>query len=86
MKGKCLSGVKNLFHKKLILLYVVIFVVSTLFLLNGYSRVRSHGIDDCLACHEDKGLTMDRNGKKISLYVNANDFKKKQIVFLFTKV
>jgi predicted CXXCH cytochrome family protein len=76
MKGKCLSGVKNLFHKKLILLYVVIFIVSTLFLLNGYSRVRSHGIDDCLACHEDKGLTMDRNGKKISLYVNANDFKK----------
>ncbi len=31
---------------------------------------------DCLACHDDKMLTMERNGKVISLYVDLKKFEK----------
>jgi predicted CXXCH cytochrome family protein len=31
--------------------------------------------DDCLSCHSDNELTMDRNGKKVSLFVDENNFK-----------
>jgi predicted CXXCH cytochrome family protein len=31
--------------------------------------------DDCLMCHSDSTLTMEKGGKKISLYVNENVFK-----------
>ncbi len=76
MKEKCLSGIKAVYNKKQVLLYVSIFIISTIFLINAYSSIRKQSIDDCLACHEDKGLTMEKNGKKISLYVNAAGFKK----------
>jgi len=32
--------------------------------------------DECLACHGDPGMTKEVNGKPISLYVNAEAFKK----------
>ena len=31
--------------------------------------------DDCLTCHSDSSLTMEKNGKTISLYVNEKNFK-----------
>ena len=38
--------------------------------------IKAKGSDDCLACHEDKTLTMDVNGKKKSLFVDGALFKK----------
>jgi len=32
--------------------------------------------DDCLACHEDNSLTMEKNGKTLSLFVDKNGFKR----------
>jgi cytochrome b subunit of formate dehydrogenase len=31
--------------------------------------------EDCLACHGDSGLSTERNGKSVSLFVNPNKFK-----------
>jgi hypothetical protein len=41
-----------------------------------YQKIKARGTDDCLVCHEDKDLTMERNGKKVSIYVNGSEFKK----------
>lgn len=68
---------KNLLNKKssrlIILFLLAVVLISALF---TYEKIKAKGIDDCLVCHEDKDLTMDRNGKKVSLFVNRNDFKK----------
>ncbi|MFA5405675.1 MAG: cytochrome c3 family protein [Ignavibacteria bacterium] len=52
---------------------VLTVLISALF---TFQKIKAKGIDDCLVCHEDKELTMDRNGKKVSLFVNGNEFKK----------
>ena len=41
-----------------------------------YNRLSAQSTDVCLTCHEDKDLTMERDGKKISLYVNPDSYKK----------
>jgi len=41
------------------------------FLLLISSRAVAGGDADCLSCHADKGASMSRNGKTISLYVDA---------------
>lgn len=33
-------------------------------------------VDECLDCHGEKGETMERGGKEISIYVNRNSFMK----------
>jgi len=70
--------VKNLLYKKssgliIISLLLLAVLISALF---TYQKIKAKGIDDCLVCHEDKDLTMDKNGKKVSLFVNAGEFKK----------
>jgi hypothetical protein len=47
--------------------------ISALF---TFQKIKAKGVDDCLVCHEDKDLIMERNGKKVSLFVNGNEFKK----------
>ena len=53
----------------IVLIFVSIIVIS-------YQYLTAKGSDDCLVCHEDKNLTMDVNGKKVSLYINPTDYKK----------
>ncbi len=55
------------------LLNKVLLVLAYLLLLNGFILAQSN--DDCLACHTDNELTMDRNGKKVSLFVDEAKFK-----------
>ena len=38
------------------------------------ARAAAGGNDECLACHGEKGATMSRKGKTISLYVDAHAF------------
>ena len=76
MKEKLRTEIKKIFSKKFILLYAFFITISVGIIINAYSTNRSHSIDECLACHEDKDLTMEKNGKKISLFVDAASFKK----------
>ena len=40
------------------------------------TNIYAQSIDDCLMCHSDNTLTMEKKGKEISLFVNENVFKK----------
>jgi len=40
------------------------------------SNINAQSVDDCLSCHNDKELTMDKKGKTISLFVDENVYKK----------
>ena len=42
--------------------------------------------EDCLACHGDSGLTTERNGKTVSLHVDADKFKASMHGSMFTCV
>ena len=59
-------------------IFVLIILVSICIfaILFTHQKIKAKGTDDCLACHEDKDLSMDKNGKKISLFVNGNEYKK----------
>lgn len=39
------------------------------------TNIYAQSNDDCLMCHSDNGLTMEKNGKEISLFVNEDIFK-----------
>lgn len=51
------------------------FILIVLFgiMLCGYTSAQSN--DDCLGCHTDNELTMERNGKKVSLFVDEQKFQ-----------
>jgi nitrate/TMAO reductase-like tetraheme cytochrome c subunit len=38
--------------------------------LGGSSAAVAQGAEECLACHGEKDLTMERRGRTVSLYVN----------------
>jgi cytochrome b subunit of formate dehydrogenase len=39
------------------------------------TNIYAQSIDDCLMCHSDDGLTMEKKGKEISLFVKEDVFK-----------
>ena len=41
-------------------------------LMASYSSIYAQPDDDCLACHDDSEFSIEKNGKKLSLYVTAN--------------
>jgi len=71
---------KNLarFISKTTLIYIVLFSIAIImtFVFINYAPTKSKANDDCLVCHEDKDLKMNRNGKEISLFVNKVEFNK----------
>lgn len=56
------------------LLLVIVFSTGSLnFAANGKNALYQQNppsSEDCLECHSDKDLSMDRNGKEISLFVD----------------
>ncbi len=50
---------------KLLLLALITITISPL---------AQNGVEDCLACHSDESLTMDKNGKTISLFVEPGRY------------
>jgi predicted CXXCH cytochrome family protein len=54
--------------------YIRIFFSVIFFSIIAYSFSQSN--DDCLMCHDDKGLTKVKNGKTISLYVPPTSLSK----------
>jgi predicted CXXCH cytochrome family protein len=64
-------------YKKIFVSASILFLLTGLvFSLIGYQYLKAKGSDDCFVCHEDKDLTMEKNGKKISIYINPEDYKK----------
>lgn len=52
-------------------------VVFTMALLTlGAMHLAAQTNDDCLACHSDQEMTMEKNGREISLYANASVLRK----------
>ncbi len=41
----------------------------------GLTKTSAQSVDQCLACHNDRSLSMERKGKSISLFVDATMFK-----------
>ncbi len=52
-----------------------IFVLLNIYLVLGLN-IFAQSNEDCLTCHSDNTLSMDRNGKKVSLFVNEPKFSK----------
>ncbi|HWA05485.1 MAG TPA: cytochrome c3 family protein [Ignavibacteria bacterium] len=67
---------KSYYKNILIVLMPVLLVSGLLIFADSYSRISTASTDVCLSCHEDKDLTMDKGGKKISLFVNPEGYKK----------
>ena len=66
----------SLFSKKTYIIFSISFAFFCLLLiLFNYTVIKARSSDDCLVCHEDKELSMNLNGKKTSLYVNAKGFR-----------
>ncbi len=40
------------------------------------SKINAQSVEECLSCHSDNSLTMEKMGKTISLFVNENLYKK----------
>jgi predicted CXXCH cytochrome family protein len=49
----------------------VIAVLILIFIIGKQPAAYAQTDDDCLACHDDAGLSVEKNGKKLSLYVTA---------------
>lgn len=54
--------------------YLISVLLLNFILFPSISYTQSN--DDCLACHSDKSLTMDKSGKTISLWVDSVRFSK----------
>lgn len=54
-------------RKKLIFFSLLLVVFASQNILYGQN-------DECLVCHSDPGLTKERNGKEVSLFVDQEDF------------
>ncbi len=52
-------------------LFFFVFVCSLFFAVN----VNAQSNDDCLMCHSDESMTMEKNGKEVSIYVSQNVFQ-----------
>ncbi len=58
-----------LHRKNLILLFIFCSI------LYSTPQLRSQSNEDCLTCHSDNDLTMEKRGKTVSLFVNENHLK-----------
>lgn len=41
----------------------------------GLSQAVAQSREDCLACHSDKSMSMEKKGKQVSLFVEATDLE-----------
>lgn len=60
------SCLKNI----LLVLVPVILITVLLIIADSHSGISAGDTETCLSCHEDKDLTMEKSGKKISIFVS----------------
>src|SRR5665647_2135098 len=46
-------------------------ILIILFFFANHLSILAQSNDDCLTCHDDPGLSIEKSGKKLSLYVTA---------------
>jgi hypothetical protein len=68
MKFFCLKNILITFGAAIIISSVIIFA-------EGYTGVYKGNTDVCLSCHEDKNLYTDKEGKKVSMYIDEGEYK-----------
>lgn len=66
----------NPFVKPVLIFITAIAFAAILILSGDISQSTSKKSDECLSCHEDSELSYEKNGKKISLYINEKLYKK----------
>lgn len=65
--GYYMLGNKNLFNK-----LNLKFILFLLFALSSFVKINAQANEDCLACHSDKDLKKEKDGKEISLYMDES--------------
>src|SRR5664279_1377386 len=74
--GISISGFKEsklrMIHTRIKRLNPLVFIMFVMMMFLGISNLSAQTNEDCLACHDDAGLTSAKAGKKISRYVPAN--------------
>lgn len=63
------------FNKLIAILYSFVVCIILVSVVTSTVPVKARYSDDCLVCHEDIDLTMEENGKRISLYVNPSVYE-----------
>jgi len=85
MKKKFISGVINMklftilkkIHRgKITLILLLLSLAGTLLWTGLPQKLFAQGNDECMGCHEDKTMTMERNGRNVSIYVNPKTLDK----------
>src|SRR4030095_7718218 len=71
-KRYLITKVRNIF----LLTAAALLLSSIIIIADSHSFLSAGSSDDCLACHEDKDLTMEKDGKKVSLFVDVGHYKK----------
>lgn len=66
---------KHIYKNILIISTVTFLITVTLITADNYILSSSKDTETCLSCHEDKDLAMDKDGSKVSLYVNPDEYK-----------
>jgi predicted CXXCH cytochrome family protein len=61
--------------RKLSIIFITLFLLLVLIAAESYKKIAADNSEICLTCHEDRDLYMDKNGKKISIYVDATLYK-----------
>ena len=54
---------------------LTLLITGIIIIAESYNYISAQDSDACFTCHEDKDLTMEKDGKKISLYVNPGSYK-----------
>jgi len=61
------------FFRNSIFVLSATFIISTVLIIaDSYTKDDTKNTEVCLSCHEDEGLYSEKDGKKISLYVNPD--------------
>jgi hypothetical protein len=64
------TGLRNI----IFIIFPVVMITGLLIFADSYSKGSSYDKDVCLSCHEDETLTMEKNGKKLSLFVSKKQY------------
>lgn len=54
----------------------IVFLSAAAFVAGSFEIITAKDTETCLSCHEDKDLTMEKDGKKISLFVDKEHYMK----------
>jgi len=62
----------GIFYTKMYLLNIIKLTLLLLFISTAAAYSQSN--EDCLMCHDDESMTMEKNGKEISIAVSESEF------------